>query len=578
MTFRRSVPAVAPPPLLLAVALCVLSVGSVAAFSPASGRRTCALCAHPHEVSPPQFDDPAPCLDGALCAADPVPVGEIGDGDDATGTRPAAPPVRVGEAIARLGLSTGPTVWSEFGRLAAERQGTILNLGQGFPDWLPPAFVTESLAEAASDGVAAPHQYTRTAGHPRLVKELAGRYSAHLGREVDAMAEVCVTVGASQALYLSMQTLLAPGDEVVVFEPFFDLYLNQIKLAGGTPVFVPLTFVPYDDDDAVLSGGDWILEEGALEKVISSKTRAIVLNSPHNPTGKIFTRAEMTMIADAAEAAGPQCVVLSDEVYKYIVHSTGDGNGTGAAPARHANGDTGADPVQAPEGHIHFATLPRMWDRTITISSAGKTFSATGWQVGWCVGPRVLVGPIQTLLPYVQFCASTVVQESLARSLPKADAPYRGHASYYDYLQHDYTRKRDALAAALSSAGFAVPDYARSAGGGFFIFARIGANIARRVPEGRVGAKNAAAPGGTARLDWALCQWMAEEEDVLCIPAGPFFSERSVQEGRADGFVRVAFCKKDETIEGAAAALLRIGQGGAREEADGNKVPVEIIV
>jgi kynurenine--oxoglutarate transaminase/cysteine-S-conjugate beta-lyase/glutamine--phenylpyruvate transaminase len=331
---------------------------------------------------------------------------------------------------------------------------------------------------------------------------------------------------------------------VILFEPFFDLYVNQVKLAGGIPVYVPLTFVPYEDGENIVSGGDWILEREAIRKVVSPRTKAIILNSPHNPTGKIFTRGEMEFIADSLELAGPSCVVLSDEVYKYIIH---------APPKERAFGES---PIC--RGHIHFASLPGMWDRTITISSAGKTFSATGWQVGWCVGPKRLIAPLHQLMPYVQFCASTVIQEALARSLPRADEPYEGHDSYYEYLKATYTRKRDLLASALTDAGFAVPDYDKTPGGGFFILARAGKQITRAIPDEYLMAKNPAAPGGIARQDWALCQWMAEKVGLLCIPSSPFFSLDRAKEGASDSFIRIAFCKEDATIEAAAAVLRRL--------------------
>ena len=449
----------------------------------------------------------------------------------------------VGEATARLGPAR-PTVWTEFARIAADHQ-PLVNLGQGFPDWLPPPFAVDSLVQAAQDAAQSPHQYTRPAGHPALVHQLARRYAAHLRRNIDGLSEVAVTVGASQALFLSLQTLVGPGDEVILFEPFFDLYVNQVKLAGATPVFVPLRFVPYNstgnDENSVTTGGEWVLDADRLQQAVNTKTKAILLNSPHNPTGKIFTRDEMEHVAAALDLANPDCVVLSDEVYKYIVH---------------------APPVQrAPEeslfcrGHVHFASLPGMWERTITISSAGKTFSATGWQVGWCIGPRRLIGRIHQLLPYVQFCASTVIQEALARSLPRADEPYQGHASYYDYLRDNYTKKRDILVQGLREAGFGVPDYQQSPGGGFFIFARIGPKIRRQIPASRLNVANPAAPGGVARRDWALCQWMAEEKGLLCIPSAPFFSEAQVEAGASEDFVRVAFCKSDETLQAAAVAL-----------------------
>lgn len=349
------------------------------------------------------------------------------------------------------------------------------------------------------------------------------------------------------------------GDEVILFEPFFDLYVNQVKLAGGKPIYAPLHFVPYHDSDDVVSGGEWILDREDLMKAVSSRTKAIILNSPHNPTGKIFTRSEMEVIAESLELAGPDCVVLSDEVYKYIVH---------APPKEKAVGES-----TLCRGHTHFASLPGMWDRTITISSAGKTFSATGWQAGWCIGPTRLIAPIHQLLPYVQFCASTVIQEALARSLVRADEPYEGHDSYYGYLKAKYTRKRDLLVAALEEAGFAVPDYDRTPGGGFFIFARVGKNVQRVIPKKYIMAKNDAAPGGVARLDWALCQWMAEEIGLLCIPSSPFFSLEKAEQGASDSFIRVAFCKTDETIE-AAAEKLRLLKSLEGDEASVESVAI----
>jgi kynurenine--oxoglutarate transaminase/cysteine-S-conjugate beta-lyase/glutamine--phenylpyruvate transaminase len=250
------------------------------------------------------------------------------------------------------------------------------------------------------------------------------------------------------------------------------------------------------------------------------------------------------VIAENVINAGPQCVVISDEVYKYIVHSP---------PPKHELLEGSSCP-----GHVHFASLPDMWDRTITVSSAGKTFSATGWQVGWCIAPSHLISPIHQLLPYVQFCASTVIQEALARTLPRADEPYEGYDSYYEYLNSKYRRKRDLLGKALSDAGFAIPDYDKTPGGGFFIFARITPELRKALPSNRMESpftKNPAAPGGETRLDWALCQWMAEEKGVLCIPSSPFFSRERAIEGASDEFIRVAFCKTDETIARAAGAL-----------------------
>ena len=286
-------------------------------------------------------------------------------------------------------------------------------------------------------------------GHPPLVAQLlARRYTydalAHDTTDgdnndssihtIDLLRNVTVTVGASQALFLALQCVIQQSDEVVLLmEPFFDLYQNQVLLAGGVPVYVPLLeFQPYNEKDSG-SGGAWVLQEDTLRSKVSSNTKAILLNSPHNPTGKLFTRKEMEMIASAVvECAHPDCIVLSDEVYKYIVH---------APPLNDVD-----DMSTTVPGHIHFASLPGMWDRALTISSAGKTFSATGGQVGWCIGPHKYIAHIQRLLPYVQFCASTVVQGALDRALVAADGPYHGYPSYYAYLRDNYTQNRDGLA------------------------------------------------------------------------------------------------------------------------------------
>jgi len=511
------------------------------------------------------------CID-TVCSSDPEAqsssLSSISSEDDIYSKSP-------GQAIQRLGVKSGPTVWSFFGHISSLNPN-IANLGQGFPDWLPPKFAIDALVSGVTDTAQnSPHQYTRPAGHPKLVKELAGRYSKHLKKTVDAMNEVAITVGASQALYLALQTRITEGDEVILFEPFFDLYENQIKLAGGVPIYVPLTFVPYsiqdDEDSNVIQGGEWILEEQAIKEKITSKTKVIILNSPHNPTGKIFTRKEMNIVADVvANLAPDDCVVLSDEVYKYIVHSPpkNEIEEDEAVQFEETLANNNYQPTIC-QGHVHFASLPGMWNRTITISSAGKTFSATGWQVGWAIGPSTLIAPIHTLLPYVQFCPSTVIQEALARALPLADMPYEGYDNYYEHLKAMYTRKRDLLSSALAAAGFAVPNYNETPGGGFFIFARIGKEIADAIPKDRLFVNNPAAPHGIVRPDWALCQWLAEEKGILCIPASPFFSSQCPKDEHgnpiSDQFVRIAFCKTNDTIKSAADALLALKEESSKE-------------
>jgi len=321
---------------------------------------------------------------------------------------------------------------------------------------------------------------------------------------------VAITVGASQALYMTLQALIDPGDEVLLLEPAFDLYYGQIRIAGGTTVPVSLNV-----DE---KGTGWELDAAALEAAVTPKTKLLILNSPHNPTGKVFSPDEMRQIA-AIVRKHPRLLVISDEVYKYTVY--------------------------AGEGHFHFAALPGMFERTVTLSSAGKTFSITGWQAGWCVGPEPLLKSIQLMLPFVQFCVATPMQQALARVLDKADEPYMGEASYYQWLTEMYKQKREILATGLRRCGM-VP---MEGEGGFFLMAD---TSALTVPDKYLNEKTPAAPDGVPR-DWALCRWMAIEGGVIAIPSSPFFSPANKEQGA--NYVRFAFCKGDDTLKEAARRL-----------------------
>lgn len=417
-----------------------------------------------------------------------------------------------------------PSVWGVFGELATETES--INLGQGFPDYDPPDFVVDSLKVCTS------HQYTRPAGHPMLVKLLASRYSRHLDREVNANNEIAVTVGASQALYLTLTTLLKEGDEVIIFEPFFELYLKQIKLTGATPKFVQL-----GGDSATLKD-PWALNIELLRQAVTSNTKMLLLNSPHNPTGKVFTHAELQAIAEIV-APFPDLVVVSDEVYKYTVYNPLE------------RGD------EFSLGHYHFARLPDMWDRTITISSCGKTFSVTGWQVGWMVGPARFIQPVQDMLPCVQFCTSTPVQEALCKALQQAEEPYLGYSSYYEWLRSQFSSKRAVLELGLAAVGVeALPSQ-----GGYFLMGKLPTDDSL-LQQMKMEAQEKSKGGSSTNkyvepYDWRFCRQLVDQCGVLGIPASPFFQTDNYATQRGQDFAsvsglpplaRFAFCKRDDTL------------------------------
>uniref|UniRef100_T1H2Q0 Aminotransferase class I/classII large domain-containing protein n=1 Tax=Megaselia scalaris TaxID=36166 RepID=T1H2Q0_MEGSC len=230
------------------------------------------------------------------------------------------------------------SVWNEYITLAMKYQP--LNLGQGFPDFHAPENVTKALARVAQSENPLLQQYTRGFGHMRLVKALSTLYSKLVGREIDPVSEVLVTSGAYEALYASILGHVDEGDEVIIIEPFFDCYEPMVKMAGGIPKFIPLK--PKDTGSAPVTSNDWILDDKEFEGLFNSKTKMIIVNSPHNPVGKVFTQAELERIAELCKKWNVLCI--SDEVYEWLVYDN--------------------------KKHIRICTLPGMWDRTITIGSA----------------------------------------------------------------------------------------------------------------------------------------------------------------------------------------------------------------
>ncbi|MEX5300728.1 aminotransferase class I/II-fold pyridoxal phosphate-dependent enzyme [Kocuria sabuli] len=317
-----------------------------------------------------------------------------------------APPGSPWKRMARGGgllTSTGElsgTVFEEMSRLAA-RTGAI-NLGQGFPDVDGPPEMLDAAAAALRGGG---NQYSPVAGMPQLQEAVAEHQRRFYGIEPDPATGVLVTVGASEGLAASLLAFLRPGDEVVTFEPHYDLYGAVVEFAGARLVTVPLEPPHFSPDLDRLAGA------------FGPRTRMVVLNDPHNPTGTVFDDAALSRVAELA--AEHDCVVVTDEVYEHL---------------RFAG------------GHRPLAARPGAFERTLTVSSVGKTFSATGWRVGWVSGPAHLVGPVRATKAYLTHSAATPLQLGAAAALGLPDA-------FYDRLTEDFRRRRDVLVQGLARAG-----------------------------------------------------------------------------------------------------------------------------
>lgn len=392
----------------------------------------------------------------------------------------------------------GTTVFAEFTALAI--QHNAVNLGQGFPNFPAPDFVKDAAQQAIATDL---NQYARSAGHPRLIKALAQVYSPLFGRELNPMSEIVVTVGATEGIFATMQALVEPGDEVILIEPFYDSYPAAVIMAGGTPVYVPLRPQPN-----ATHASDWVIDWAELEAAFSPRTRLLVINTPQNPVGKVLHRQELEQIACLAQKYN--ILVLSDEVYEWMVYSD---------PAR---------PVE----HLRIATLPGMWERTVTLGSAGKTFSVTGWKIGWAIASQPIAQAIFAAHQWIPFAVSTPMQEAIGVAME--EAPQR---DYFSWLSQMYQAKRDKLLDVLRAVGLQplVPD------GSYFILVQTGH---LDVPL---------EPG--YRRDYSVCRWFAREVGVAAIPPSPFYSAQ--HQSLTDNLARFCFCKTDEMLEAAAARLYK---------------------
>ena len=380
----------------------------------------------------------------------------------------------------------GTTIFAEMSALAV-RTGAI-NLGQGFPDTDGPDEVREAAVRALRDGRG--NQYPPGPGVPELRAAVAEHQARVYGLSYDPDREVLVTAGATEAIAASLLALVEPGDEVIALEPYYDSYAASIALAGGTRV--PVTLRPRD--------GRFVLDLDELRDAVTPRTRLLLLNTPHNPTGTVLTREELAAIAELAVER--DLLVVTDEVYEHLVFTD-----------------------ETTPAHLPLASFPGMRERTVTIGSAGKTFSFTGWKVGWVTSMPELVTAVRSAKQYLTFVASGPFQYAVAEALALPE-------SYFTGIREDLRAKRDLLSAGLTAAGFEV--YRPQ--GTYFITTDI-----RPLGDDR-------SHGGDG---FAFCRALPERAGVVAIPNAVFYDHREA----GAPFVRFAFCTRAEVLADAVERL-----------------------
>lgn len=343
-----------------------------------------------------------------------------------------------------------------------------VNLSQGFPDFDPPEAILKRLAEVSHEDF---HQYSITWGAQNFRQALAEKQSPRMGRKIDPESEIVVTCGSTEAMMAAMMTVVNPGDRVVVFSPFYENYGADAILSGAEPIYVPLCPPDYHFDPDV------------LEQAFRQNAKALILCNPSNPCGKVFTRQELQLIADLAEKY--DVYVITDEVYEHIVY--------------------------APYEHIYFSSLPGMWKRTICCSSLSKTYSITGWRLGYTIAPAEISERIKKVHDFLTVGAAAPLQEAVVTGL-------RFGQDYYDGLLAEYTHKRDLFLRGLDDIG-----------------------LVHNVPQGAYYVMLDISEFGY-RSDLEFCETLAEKVGVGAVPGSSFFRED------VNHLIRFHFAKKDETL------------------------------
>jgi aspartate/methionine/tyrosine aminotransferase len=375
------------------------------------------------------------------------------------------------------------SVIREMTRLAESHDA--LNLSQGFPDFDPPAEVLAAAGKALRSGY---NQYAVTWGSARLRSALAEKYARRYSMQVDPETEVTITCGVTEAIVAALLGVVDPGDHVVILEPAHENYLPGVLFAGGQPIWVPL------------SAPDFTLNEGALRAAFEQGPRAIIVNTPHNPTGRVFSRKELALIARLC--IEHNTVAITDEIYEHILY---DGR-----------------------EHIPLASLPGMAEQTITTSGLSKTYAATGWRVGWVIACPSLSNAVRTVHDFLTICAPAPLQEAATAALNLPD-------SYYVGLARDYTARRAHMMAILEAGGFR----AQPPQGAYYVMA----DFSDIRPE---------------MDDVAFARWLTVERKVAVVPGSSFYHDKRL--GRR--LIRFAFPKRLETLAEVAARLQGLGVSG----------------
>ncbi len=379
----------------------------------------------------------------------------------------------------------GTTIFSDINALAQRHQA--VNLGQGAPDFDGPPEVLAAAVKAVNSRL---NQYPPGIGMPAVREAIAYHSDRFYGQSIDPNSQVLVTSGATEAVFAAILGLTDPGDELIVFQPVYDTYVPNMVMAGVTPRYV------------TLRGENWTFDPDELAKAFNARTRAIIVNTPHNPTGKVYSRTELAIIAELCQEH--DTVAIADEVYEHILY----------------------DGVP----HVRLATLPGMSERTLTISSLGKTFSVTGWKVGWAIGPATLVHAVNQAHQFITFSVASPLQAAAVTALGLPD-------TFFEVLQRTFQAKRDIMLDVLTRAGFRV----FKPWGGYFIIADWRGVAPAHVQD-----------------DVQFTTWLIEKVGVAGIPPSFFYQDPDKHLGKH--LTRFAVCKKEETLAAAAERLSRLGK------------------